>query len=173
MDLKPILDAVLAEYALPWAGTHGVAHWARVLENGLRLAEETGADVEVVSLFAVLHDSRRINESYDPGHGQRAAQFAAELRGKVFELADAPFELLTTACAGHTDERTHADITIRTCWDADRLDLGRVSIRPDPKYLGTEPAKRAETIRWADARAVQRLVPEWLGTAWEVQLTWE
>ncbi len=69
MSLKPILQVILEDYALPIAGDHGVAHWARVLENGLRLAEETGANVEVVSLFAVLHDSRRINEMTDPEHG--------------------------------------------------------------------------------------------------------
>jgi hypothetical protein len=31
-----------------------------VLENGLRIAQETGANEEVVSLFAVLHDSRHM-----------------------------------------------------------------------------------------------------------------
>jgi uncharacterized protein len=40
MNLKPIVHAILKEYALPWDGIHGVAHWARVLENGLRLAEQ-------------------------------------------------------------------------------------------------------------------------------------
>jgi uncharacterized protein len=50
MDLKPILKVILDEYVLPWDGDHGVAHWARVLENGLRLAEQTKANVEVVKL---------------------------------------------------------------------------------------------------------------------------
>ena len=81
LNLPLILHAVLDEYTLPWDGDHGVAHWARVLENGLRLAEETGAHVEVVRLFAVLHDSRRINEVTDPDHGPRAAEFARTLRG--------------------------------------------------------------------------------------------
>jgi hypothetical protein len=48
MDLKPILKAILDEYVLPWDGDHGVAHWARVLENGRRLAEQTSANVEIV-----------------------------------------------------------------------------------------------------------------------------
>ena len=43
LNLKLILHAILEEYELPWDGLHGVAHWARVLENGLRLADETGA----------------------------------------------------------------------------------------------------------------------------------
>ena len=35
LDLRPLLDAILSEYTLPLGGDHGVAHWARVLENGL------------------------------------------------------------------------------------------------------------------------------------------
>ena len=32
------------------------------------------------------------------------------------------------------------DATIQTCWDADRLDLGRVGIFPSAKYLSQEAA---------------------------------
>ena len=42
IDLKPIVHRILEDYALPWHGTHGVGHWARVLENGLRLASRDG-----------------------------------------------------------------------------------------------------------------------------------
>ena len=161
-NLPLILHAVLEEYALPWDGDHGIAHWARVLENGLRLTEETGANVEVVRLFAVLHDSQRVSEATDPDHGSRAAEFARELRGLMFDLSDHEFRLLDRACAGHTHERTHPDITIQTCWDADRLDLGRVGITPHPSRLCTEVAKRPETIRWADGRACFRFVPEFV-----------
>ncbi|WP_199186980.1 hypothetical protein [Blastopirellula marina] len=68
MDLRPILAVALSEYRLSPQGIHGVAHWARVLENGRRIAEATDANVDVVSLFAVLHDSRRIDDGYDPEH---------------------------------------------------------------------------------------------------------
>jgi uncharacterized protein len=112
MKLKPILQAILDDYALPLGGDHGVAHWARVLENGLRLAAATGANIEVVSLFAVLHDSRRINEVADPDNGPRAAEFAVELRCSVFDLEDHEFRLLYRACEGHTHERNHPDLTI-------------------------------------------------------------
>ena len=88
VEISKVLKAVLEDYSLPLDGFHGVAHWARVLENGRRLASETGANIEVVSLFAVLHDSRRINEGSDPDHGLRAAEFAAGIRGKVFDLED-------------------------------------------------------------------------------------
>ena len=170
MDLKPILKAILDEYVLPWDGDHGVAHWARVLENGLRLAEQTSANVEVVTMFAVLHDSRRINEVTDPNHGPRAAEFASTIRGKLFDLTDHEFKLLYRACEGHTHERTHPDVTIQTCWDSDRLDLGRVGIRPHPSRLCTEAAKQPEMLKWADGRATFGVVPTFVEEEWGIKL---
>ena len=83
-----------------------------------------------------LHsDCQRTKETSDPDHGRLGAEFAAELRSQVFELPDHDFALLYRACVGHTHGRTHSDITIQTCWDADRLDLGRVGITPDPSRL--------------------------------------
>ncbi|MGO8750209.1 MAG: hypothetical protein ACLQNE_30045 [Thermoguttaceae bacterium] len=160
MNLKPLVHQILEDYALPCHGTHGVSHWARVLENGLRLAKTTGANVEIVELFAVFHDSRRINEVVDFGHGQRGAELAAELRGDLFDLSDADFELLYEACAHHTDGLTDADVTVQTCWDADRLDLGRVGMMPDPKKLCTDAAKAVKMLQWADGRAAFEVVPE-------------
>lgn len=168
IDIPPILRAVLEDYALPWDGDHGIAHWARVLENGLRLADETGAVVTVVQLFAVLHDSRRIDEYADPDHGPRAAEFARTLRGSLFDLTDHEFALLHRACSGHTHERTHPDATIRTCWDADRLDLGRVGINPHPPLLCTEAARRPETIQWASGRAYSGSVPGFVLEEWGI-----
>ena len=71
VNIPLVLTTALDEYALPLIGDHGVADWARVRENGQRLAEETGANVEVVQLFAVLPDSRRRHEVSDPQHGPR------------------------------------------------------------------------------------------------------
>ena len=170
LDLPVVLHHVLEEYTLPWNGDHGVAHWARVLENGLRLAEESGAVLEVVQLFAVLHDCRRLNEHHDPRHGPRAAMLARSLLGELFELPEEHFRLLHRACAGHTQERTHPDVTIQTCWDADRLDLGRVGITPNPRYLSTAIAKRPETIRWADGKATLGVIPGFVKTEWKIDL---
>lgn len=170
LDIREILHPALDDYALPWDGHHGIAHWARVLENGLRLDGETGANVEVVSLFAVLHDSWRANEGSDPDHGPRAAEFALTLRGRLLDLPDHEFRLLHWACFGQTHERTHPDITIQTCWDADRLDLGRIGIAPHPSRLCTEAARRHETIRWADGRATFRVIPEFVRDDWGIDL---
>lgn len=170
LDLRQVLDEVLVAYTLPWNGCHGLAHWARVLENGLRLAPLTGASAEVVALFAVLHDSRRVSEGTDPKHGPLAALLAESLRGHAFDLPDHEFSLLRRACAGHTHERTHPDVTIRTCWDSDRLDLGRVGITPHPRYLGTEAARSAEILDWAHGRACFGVVPDLIETSWGIDL---
>jgi len=168
MNLKLIVHTVLEDYALPWHGTHGVSHWARVLENGLRLAEVTGASIDVVQLFAVFHDCCRVNEGTDFGHGKRAAEYAAQLQGAVFDLPDDDFRLLYDACAGHTDGVTTGDNTIQTCWDADRLDLGRVGVCPEAARLCTEAAKEPETIKWADGRACFRVIPEIVEAEWGI-----
>jgi uncharacterized protein len=118
----------------------------------------------------VLHDSRRINEVSDPEHGLRAAKLAVELRGIVFDIDDHECRLLYRACEGHTHERTHPDVTIQTCWDSDRLDLGRVGITPHPSRLCTEVAKRPEIIKWANGRASFGLVPKFVMEEWEIEL---
>ncbi|CAN5629854.1 hypothetical protein BH09VER1_BH09VER1_14730 [soil metagenome] len=137
IDFQLLWDAVTAQYAGSLYSIHGPAHWRRVEQNGLLLAERTGADVTVVKLFAVFHDSRRLNEGTDEGHGARGAIYAAEVRGTLFSLDDARFALLREACIGHTDELHSDNATIGTCWDADRLDLGRVGIIPDGAYMST------------------------------------
>ena len=70
----------------------------------------------------------------------------------MVHLDDARFELLFEACRLHTDGHTAGDPTLLACWDADRLDLGRVGITPDPRRLCTDAAR--ELRGWADARAV-------------------
>src|SRR3954447_5854186 len=91
-----ILHAVLDEYTLPWDGDHGVAHWARVLENGLRLAEETGANVEVVQLFAVLHQRGH-------GPGPRAPPNGDQPPGLVTAMAPLVAAMTIRAHASASD----------------------------------------------------------------------
>jgi uncharacterized protein len=164
MNTEGIVREVLNQYALPVRGRHGVVHWARVLENGLRLAEMTGANVPVVTLFALFHDSRRINEHLDEGHGLRGGEFARTFRTRLFDLDEPDFELFFRACHFHTDGRTEGDVTLQTCWDADRLDLGRVGIIPKPDLLCTDAAR--ELIDWANQRAVSGYEPEMLPKVW-------
>ncbi len=101
--------------------------------------------------FAFLHDSQRVNDGRDPWHGRRAADFAVKLRREgVLDELDAPsFEHLCEAMRLHSDGHTTGEPAIVACWDADRLDLGRVGISPDPSRLCTRHAMDAAIIELA------------------------
>ncbi|HSJ55792.1 MAG TPA: HD domain-containing protein [Anaerolineae bacterium] len=150
-----VWDEIRKGFALPLDGIHGQAHWLRVRDNGLRLSEQTGADPRLVELFAYLHDSKRLTDGRDPDHGRRAAEFVRSL-AVVLSLSKLEVELLSYACAHHTQGLTEADVIVQTCWDADRLDLGRVGIRPNPRLLCTAAARDPATIEWAYDRSRRR-----------------
>ena len=138
IDFETLWNLVMAEPShRDEFSVHGPDHWRRVERNACILATRTGANVSVVRLFALFHDSRRVNDGHDPEHGKRGAEFAARVRGRWFDLPDDEFGLLHHACVWHTDGDRHEDPTIGTCWDADRLDLGRVGIMPEAAYMST------------------------------------
>jgi uncharacterized protein len=165
-----LLSRILDGYTLSPLGTHGLSHWARVLENGRRLASLVEADAEVIELFAVFHDARRINDGFDHSHGKRGAELARRLRGEYFEIDDARFALLEYACAKHTSGLTEADGSVQVCWDADRLDLLRVGIKPQPKWLCTNAAKDPDVIQWANSRSIPRYTPTLIQEEWKLDL---
>ncbi len=142
VDFAHLHSLVIAQFPLGRDSIHGPNHWHMVERNGLLLATETGASEVVVRLFALFHDSRRQNEGTDPEHGARGAQLARTLHGSAFQVSSEELDLLEQACRGHTSRRHHPDPTIGTCWDADRLDLGRVGTIPDELYMSTDFAKR-------------------------------
>jgi uncharacterized protein len=157
MISSDLLAAIRRGFALPLDGIHGEAHWARVCENGLRLAQWTSADIEIVELFAYLHDSKRQNDGWDQEHGHRAAEFAKTLDGSMLELPARKLERLIYAFTHHSDGLTEADVTVQTCWDADRLDLGRIGIEPDPRRLCTPAAQDPDVIEWAFRRSQRQV----------------
>jgi uncharacterized protein len=170
MVTAELLRAILEHYKLHLDDIHGVSHWARVMENGRRLAASTGAHLEVVELFAVLHDARRLNNGHDPDHGKRGAELASRLRNAHFSLPDDDFALLQEACIHHTRGRIIADVTIQTCWDSDRLDLARVHIQPAPGRLCTDTARLPETLAWANQRSSRQILPALVVEEWKLTL---
>ena len=140
-------------FPMPLAGIHGIAHWERVHENGVYLAKHSGADLLVVRLFAYLHDCCRESDGSDFEHGLRAAEFAGTLRSTSLRISQEQFDLLYHACEFHERGRVTDDPTVGTCWDSDRLDLGRVTIRPNPKLLSTKRAQSGTVIDWAYQRS--------------------
>ena len=168
MITKPLIRAILANYVLDPSGIHGVKHWARVLANGRRLAESTGANRKVIELFAVFHDACRISDGADRNHGPRGAELAKALRGSLFALPEDQCNLLYSACADHTRGMIEGDITIQTCWDADRLDLPRVGITPKAELLCTSAARERNLFEWATRRAILDDAPSTLRTDWGI-----
>ena len=166
-DWPGIMAEILRGYVLPSDGAHGVVHWARVWENGHRLARVTGADQEIVGLFALFHDARRVNEQRDDGHGERGAELARAMRQTWLDLGDDQFDLLIEACRYHTDGLTAGHSTVLTCWDADRLDLGRVGIEPRAHRLCTEAGR--DLLRWAHGRATRQDVPTRVLRMWGIE----
>jgi uncharacterized protein len=148
-DLSEIVRVAKARFGLDIKGIHGISHWERVRENGHKIAKQTGVEPVFIDLFAYLHDCCREDDRSDTGHGERAAEFAKTLRGSLIRLEDSAFQLLYEAIRDHELGFVTGDIVKRTCWDADRLDLGRIMIRPNPKLLCTDFAKRPATINWA------------------------
>lgn len=140
---QSLIDRVLADRPTRGEGIHGLSHWLRVERNGLYLAKRERADSAIISLFALFHDSRRINDATDPEHGARGARLAEELFAEgLLPLDTAQLEILLFACENHTDILHTGDTTVACCWDADRLDLPRVGVSPDSRFLNTSTAKQ-------------------------------
>jgi uncharacterized protein len=163
-SLTPTTSAVVTQafvehccraYKMDHNGFHGFDHWMRVLHNGRLLADAENANLKVVELFCLLHDARRLNEDEDPLHGRRAANFAQTLRGVWFDVSGDEMDLLSEALTYHSDGYTVGDITVKVCWDADRLDLGRVGIRPAPERLCTDTAKSPFVLEEAYQRSLE------------------
>lgn len=161
-----LMQRIASQYQLDPEGTHGLSHWGRVLENGLRLSRKTGGDPIVISLFAVFHDACRQNQSVDPGHGQRGARLAADFLDHSSLVTPAQLSQLIIACQLHTDGQTQAEMTVQCCWDADRLDLARAGITPSEKFLCTAEAKSSTIIEWATERSLQDFTPQFVIDLW-------
>ncbi|CAN5358120.1 hypothetical protein BH10PSE16_BH10PSE16_36570 [soil metagenome] len=151
IDRRGLIEHLHGQFTLDWQGLHGITHWARVRANGLMLARQNMANRHVVELFAFFHDARRLSEHGDAGHGERGAELAAQLRGRYFEATNAEMDLLHDACTHHSDGLTIGEITVLTCWDADRLDLERVGTTP--RALCTDAAKDSANQLKARTRA--------------------
>ena len=139
IDIEQVKQWAVSRWTL--GETHGLSHWERVEHSGQLLATPD-CDLTVIRLFAYLHDSCRKNDGYDERHGPRAAKMMNSLRNILLkDLTDHQFKLLQTACYLHTTTHRTGDSTIDACFDADRLDLSRVGVEPDPDKMATEKGK--------------------------------
>jgi uncharacterized protein len=137
INFDAVWERVTKEFQCDPDSIHGPNHWRRVERNALKISAVNGANVDVVKLFAVFHDSRRVNDSVDFRHGERGAKYALSLRGILFNLSDEYFEMLRYACTMHANGQLSDDPTIGACWDADRLDLPRIGETPKARFMST------------------------------------
>lgn len=151
-----ILRYLKSIYRLDWEhGIHGIRHWKCVLLNGELIAEVTGANLRVVRWFAYLHDICRKNDSIDDQHGARASHLIRTVLQKRFlHLPEDELDLLAYACEHHTDGLTQADRTVQACWDADRLDIGRVGMTINDRYLCCAISREKEFQQAAYRRSI-------------------
>jgi len=143
IDYQAIWNEVTSSFRCEPDSIHGPEHWHRVEDVGMKIAHLTGrVDRDVVRLFAVLHDSCRLSDTSDPEHGERAAEYAKGMRGRLFDISDDQFGQLYKACRLHNRGFISHDPTIGACFDADRMDLRRVGIEPDPSFISTPEVRR-------------------------------
>ena len=155
VNLEAVWSRVLKDTSVAHSSIHGPCHWSRVERNGLYVAQKTGADKMIVQLFAVFHDCMRQNDNIDPGHGRRGAEYAVQIKDELINIPSDDFDKFYYACEWHTDQITTDDVTIAACWDADRLDLGRVGFILDPRYMNSKPAQAIAECN--DIRVLDRL----------------
>jgi uncharacterized protein len=139
------------QFKINWWGHHGVRHWARVRSNARLIAQHVpGVDVAVTDWFAVLHDAGRRNEYDDPEHGWRDMAYVRKLHrdNGMLGLNGRQFYQLLMALEHHSHPAEPMSITVAACWNADRLDLGRVGITPRLDLMHPE-ALPPKAVWWA------------------------
>jgi len=136
---------------------HGPDHWMRVSRNAQFLLPHVASRDNVapllpyVKLFALFHDSCRDTDGPCCEHGKWAAQSVMEnwwpYLNDASPLGVAGTSMLCYAMSVHTGHQVERhvgpndqiiDQFVAVCLDADRLDLGRVGIRPRPSLMISE-----------------------------------
>lgn len=144
------------EFRLKDSEKHTKEHCSRVLLYSLLIArkmELTEEETESLCMAAVFHDSRRQDDWYDVGHGQRAADYYRQYCGEselsyndyVYDIMyyhDRDDETGIRAMEGKEGDAERKILLYQIFKDADALD--RFRLGPDGldvRYLRTDAAK--------------------------------
>jgi uncharacterized protein len=138
-DIQRIVKLAKAQFILEDHSIHGFDHWEEVEQNGIMLANQPGVDLTIVRLFAYIHDCKRQDDYQDAEHGDRSADFVLELveKGELSFLSKEQINKLWSACKYHHKGVTDTDLTIGSCFDADRIELIRCGMIPRPNLMNT------------------------------------
>lgn len=122
---------------------HGYSHFLRVKHNILLLGNSYKLEQSNLELFAFYHDILRFNDGDDPDHGKRGSELFkknTELniqKKRGLFISQEMIEKICFACENHTTMLRSGDKLIDICFDADRLDLMRIGVKPDPSKMAT------------------------------------
>jgi uncharacterized protein len=152
-DLDRLVRTVESRSTHLTSRIHGVDHWRAVGATAASLADvfdmsaqdddASLPDRELLLLFALLHDSKRVDDGHDLEHGPRAAVLFDDLRDEgLLRLDDPRAAVVREAIRDHTNGGVSDDPTIGVCWDADRLLIHRVGFTPKARFCSTAEARR-------------------------------
>ena len=141
---KDLIVYLRKNFILKEDSIHGYMHWKRVFENGYQIINSNKKiDAEIVFLFSIIHDTKRVNEYKDILHAERAAESLKLLKKLHYiNLNKDRYKILDYAIRNHEKGDVSDNVTIGCCWDSDRLDLFRVGIIPAKKYFSTHAGKK-------------------------------
>lgn len=159
---KDVLFEIMDDFLLELGedSIHGIFHWGRVIENGLHISKYNNANKKIIITFGFFHDVKRYINGNDPLHGIRGGNYLREFKGLI-NLTDEELETTAMACEGHTLYIHDNDLNTGTCWDADRLDLGRDNIYPDINRLNNHFKEMPQLIEEGYHRGKEKKLPKW------------
>lgn len=150
------------EFNRPQSTIHATGHCERVLLHALALCEKEMPDnpaaLEILAQAAVFHDSKRIDDYMDTGHGARAAAYYTDFCREhpdiihfhpetecIMSGHDRPDNVWTKIImARFGNEAKSATELYHIFKDADALDRWRLGdFGLDPKFLRTDSARKS------------------------------
>lgn len=127
-------------------GSHDWEHTERVLNNALHIAKVENADIEIITISALMHDIAR--EHQDKSKGKIChAELGAELAEKILQnlgLEEYKIEQVKHCIKTHRFRGTNEPKTIeaKVLYDADKLDsIGAIGIGRSFVFAGEHGAK--------------------------------
>lgn len=151
---------------------HGDKHWRAVAAAGIEIAGNDFERRAVALAFGMIHDSQRLNDCWDPEHGLRAALWAMKSRSLAGLIGTESRDLVSRACLDHEKGGISTERSIGICWDADRINLWRVGICPDPSFFSVLRGSVFEIMsrKYFDAH---HQPPEWDTLINMMEPTWQ
>ena len=167
------------QFNMPDSKIHAMAHCERVLLHALSMGYELMPDnpraIEALAHAALFHDTRRLDEYLDTGHGARGAvyysQYCAEhddidyderaaYMMRYHDIDDAAGrQAIEKRWGVDTPESREVKLLYDIFKDADALDRWRLgSMGFDPQYLRTGAAR--SRVQFAKDVVVQTMDPE-------------